>query len=720
MNKLKILGLVELRRDDENLDHSFVAGPKRLALLAYLILNRPRGMQRRDRVLPLLWPEKGQDSARNSLSNILYHIRKSLGEDILITRGSEELGVDTTKLQCDALEFEILIEKGAMAEAVKMYRGDLLDGLYVPDASSDLEQWIELERERFRNSFGNALETLAEENEQRGNYTEAAEWWIMKSRKFPYDTGVVRRILELLTATGNRGEALRRADQHAKFLQQELDIDHRETLEELTADLDKTPKLLTHSQTLNNRKSDQLVSRTVAILPFETFGEHKEKSNFSGGLHNDLLTRLSGISSIDVISRTSVLQYHATNKAIPQIAAELGAGTVIEGSVQFSKNRLRLNIQLIDVKNDNHIWAEIFDRELTAEHFFDIQSELSLKITDSLKARLSPSERKRVMDWTPTDDLEAHRLYIYGRRVLDQRTEIGMKKAVEYFQRAVNHDPEHALAWVGLADAYSLQFDYGYKDKESTLPLAEEAVHRAIELDSNLAEAHTSLGLLYSNKHLGSAAIRKLQHAVELQPGYAEAHNWLSWNYQLLGDAAKALESAKKSVNLNPLSPEAVSNLSISYLYNGYYTKALAESLQDADLQPDWSTTAFYQALALFELKRYSEAKTVLKDLSVPWAGNGPLATLALCHILDNEMDKAEKIMTTLYEKDDLFSTGLIHAAYGNKENALELFEQVAYWDDWETLSIHHLYKEILGPLKNDSRFKKIHDKVYQSRGLET
>ena len=720
MIELKILAPVELRGTAGNLEHSFLAGPKRLALLSYLILNRPRGMQRRDRLLPLLWPQKGQKNARNALSNLLYHIRQTLGDELLITRGTEELGIDRSKIYCDALEFETLIDQSDMQQAVKLYRSDLLEGLHVSGASPEFDQWIEGERERFRKSYGSALEELAEKDEKRGNLKEAARWWTLRSEAFPYDTPVVKRLIDILSAMGNRADALRKAGNHADFLQQELDLNRREIMDELIQDPgEASGKIIQPVAAPNNNDAlADLDFKTIAILPFEELGKHEETSNFAGGLHNDLLTRLSGISSLNVISRTSTLQYRNTSKPISRIARELDAGTVVEGSIQFRSGRVRLNIQLIDVKKDRHIWAETYDREFTAKHFFDIQSELALKISDSLKANLTPDERKRVSEWAPTDDLEAHRLYTYGRRQLDQRTDKGIKRAVEYFQSAVEQDPKHALAWVGLADALTLQYDYGHADKEKNLPHAEEAIKRALDLDPILAEAHASMGLLHSNRHRGSAAIRELIRAVELQAGYAEAHNWLSWNYQLLGKPDKALESAKKAVNLNPLSPEAVSNLSVSYLYNGYPEKALSEALRAVELQPDWGTSAFYHGLALYELNRYSEAIPVLQDLSTPWAGNGPFATFALCHIKNNETYKAKQIMNELKEKGDIFSTGLIYAALGNSDRALELFQQIEHWDDWETLSIHHLYTEILKPIKKDPRFKKIRNSVYKSRGL--
>ena len=716
MADLKILGPVELRREDGHLEQSFLAGPKRLALLAYLTLDRPKGIKRRDQILPLLWPQKGQKSARNSLSNLLYQIRTTLGKDFILTRGTEEIGIDYDKLSCDVFRFEKCLEEGENEEAINLYKGELLEGLHIPGASVEFDQWLERERVRYREKYAEALEKLAVKAEKRGNLKKASELWSLRAQTDPFDTSAVKRTVELLTAIGRKSDAMKKAEAHADFMSIELYTDRVEILNNLLAGIDEIP-LKIRDEDRNNQGINDL--KSVAILPLEELGNDEQISTFASGLHNDMLTRLSGVADLSVISRTSVLQYRNSDKSIREIASEIGAGSIVEGSVQIIDGRVRLNIQLIRVKDDNHIWAEIYDRELTAQHLFDIQSELALKITDSLKANLTPGEKKRVEQWAPTNDLEAHRLYTYGKKHLDQRTEKGMNRAAEYFQRAVDQDPNYALAWAGLADTMALQFDYGYKAAEISLSKAEDALIRALEIDPNLAEAYASRGLLYSNRHQGSAAIRELNRAVELQPSYAEAHNWLSWNYQLLGEAGKALESAITAVSLNPLSPEAVSNLSASLLYNGYPQKALDEALRGIELQPEWNTLTFYQALALMELNRVIEAKSTLKNLSVPWAGNGPLATLALCHLLLGEKDEAGRIESILKEKGDVFALGLICAATGEYDRSIQHFLQIEEWDDWEALSVHHIYPGIMQPLKADPRFDDILKKVNQSRGLE-
>ena len=712
--RLYILGSAELRKADGELDHSFLAGAKRLALLTYLVLNHSRGFIRRDHLLPLLWPEKNQKNARNSLSNMLYHIRKSLGSSVLEVRGSEELKLNPELVWCDVFMFQDLIKKENPEEATELYRGDLLDGFHIPDASQQFEQWLDMERESLRTAYLDCLEALAVKAEKDERIKDAISWRKKRTLKDPLDTKQVKKLMQLMARTETRDEAMQIAKKHAALMENELDLDADNIFRELTSDLKNTGR--SPDGDISNSNNEL---KSVAVLPFEELGNDQETSGFANGLHNDLLTRLSGISALNVISRTSVLQYRKSDKPIPQIAGELGAGTIVEGSVQFSSGRVRLNIQLIDVKNDNHIWAETYDRVLTASHLFDIQCELALKITESLKAKLKPAEKKRIIEWAPTEDLEAYRLYIYGRKHLDQRTKTGMSRAEEYFSRAVEQDPKHALAWTGLADTLTLQYGYGHKSKKDALPPAEDAINRALELDSNLAESYASLGLFYISLYKGSAAIHELKRAVELQPSYAEAHNWLSWNYQILGMPVEALNSAEKAVKLNPLSPEAVSNLSFSHLQNGNIEMSLHETLRGKEIHPEWKTIDFYHALALFYLKRYEEAISILTDLSVPWAGNGPLATLALCHIKSGNKAESEKIQSDLKQMKDLFSTALIQAALGEKDRSLELFMEVRHWGDWEAISIHQLYPEILGPLKKDPRFLQVLKNAHQSRGAE-
>ena len=174
MIDLRMLGTTELRREDREL-HSFLAGPKRLGVLAYLVLARPRGFHRRDKLLPLFWPERGQTSARNALSNMLYHIRRELGEGVIANRGAEEIGVQRDRISCDVIDYEEALDRGDERQALGLYRGDLLNGFFVPDAAPEFGHWLDGERERLRMRAAEGAWHLAEEAERQGDRRHRAD-----------------------------------------------------------------------------------------------------------------------------------------------------------------------------------------------------------------------------------------------------------------------------------------------------------------------------------------------------------------------------------------------------------------------------------------------------------------------------------------------------------------------------------------------------------------
>ncbi len=196
-------------------------------------------------------------------------------------------------------------------------------------------------------------------------------------------------------------------------------------------------------------------TRSIAILPFENRSNREEDQFFTDGIHDDLLSTIAKIGALKVISRTSVSEYRDTTKKLPQIAQELGVANIVEGGVQRSGAQVRINVQLIDAATDEHLWAEIYDRELTTENLFAIQSEISRAIAEALQAALSPAEEQRI-DSKPTDNLLAYDAYLRGRQLMESREAAKLKLAIGEFSKAVELDPGFALAWVGVADSNRL------------------------------------------------------------------------------------------------------------------------------------------------------------------------------------------------------------------------------------------------------------------------
>ncbi|MDX1579628.1 MAG: hypothetical protein R3266_14175, partial [Gemmatimonadota bacterium] len=260
----------------------------------------------------------------------------------------------------------------------------------------------------------------------------------------------------------------------------------------------------------------QLDPRSIAVLPFENLSRTEEAEPLAAGLHDDLLTALSKISGLTVISRTSVRSYRDTEKTVPRIARELSVGTLVEGGVQSAGGRLRLNVQLIDARTDTHRWAETYDEELSARNIFEIQSELTRHIVESLEMELAERESDR-FDGPATGDLEAYRLYAQGRTWLEQRTEEGLRRALDYFERSLERDPDYALAWAGRAEALVLVRWYEYESRDDDDD-PERAARKALELDPELGEGYTSLGIFHAAEQAGPSAKSALERAIELRP----------------------------------------------------------------------------------------------------------------------------------------------------------------------------------------------------------
>jgi len=334
------------------------------------------------------------------------------------------------------------------------------------------------------------------------------------------------------------------------------------------------------------RGAPPVTSASVAVLPLENRSAQPDDLYFTDGIHEDILTQLGKISSLVVISRTSMMQYRDTGKTIPEIAGELGVATILEGGVQRAGNRVRVNLQLIDAASDKHLWAETYDRELSVENVFAIQSEIAASIAEALHARLLPAERQSI-ETVPTNNLEAYDAYLLGRRHMAARRLEELFKARERFQQAVQLDPEYALAYTGLADTLVLLSTHLQPESETLLAAAESAAGMALELNPDLGEAHTSYGLV--SEYMGDPAEvfePYLRRGVELAPGSADARKWYANHLGASGQNDLALEQLQKAVQLDPMSPIIRVNLSTSLRIAGRRDEALNQLRRALEIDP--------------------------------------------------------------------------------------------------------------------------------------
>ena len=299
--------------------------------------------------------------------------------------------------------------------------------------------------------------------------------------------------------------------------------------------------------------ASERTDRSIAVIPFRNRSALPEDAFFVDGIHDDILTRLATVSSFDkIISRTSVERYRDTTLPMPQIGRELGVSVIVEGGVQRSGDRVRINIQLIDAATDDHQWAKTYERELTAENVFAIQAEISEAIVNEMQASLSPREREN-LSAIPTKSIEALEHYFRGRDQMTRRRATSMQIALDELHAAVEIDPNFALAHATLAEAYALSG--GIMSWEESRIKVREYATRALVLDPESGEAYSALGSLEGRSDPVAAEL-SYRKAIELSPNNVYAHyNYCYLLGPILGKYASALERCEKALELDPLSP---------------------------------------------------------------------------------------------------------------------------------------------------------------------
>ncbi len=458
-----------------------------------------------------------------------------------------------------------------------------------------------------------------------------------------------------------------------------------------------------------------ITDRSIAVLPFDPLSAGEESATFARGVHDDLLARLSNISDLTVISRTSVERYRDTDLPLPAIADSLGVRWVMEGGVQKAAEQIQVRAQLIDPRTDGHVWANDYQRELTAENLFAVQGEITREIAEALQARLTADEQERTK-YNPTGDLDAYRLFVRGRRLLDQRSQDALRSAIQNLGRASEQDSSFAPAWAALGEAHALLGGYGHAPRDSVFPLAWEATRRARTLDPSLADAHVSAGLLHMYEHDGPAALRELRKALELRPSLARAHRWLGVVLEALGHP-NPLEHYRRAVELNPLSAEGYADLAGALISVGKYREALRHARTARRIEPEYGLGRRMEIVALYQLGRLDEAESMLQSDGLSRAYYSPDKFRALVHAASGDTARARQVLSRLRKTGDLYSAGVVHASLGEVDAAFRVFQKVRAWDIGRTIEVRENALE-LAPLRDDPRYNDLIQEINVFWGL--
>jgi TolB-like protein/DNA-binding winged helix-turn-helix (wHTH) protein/Flp pilus assembly protein TadD len=325
--------------------------------------------------------------------------------------------------------------------------------------------------------------------------------------------------------------------------------------------------------------------RSIAVLPFQNLSGNKDQEYFADGMTDELITDLGQMGALRVISRTSVMHYKQTVKTIPEIDRELGVDAIVEGTVLRSGDRVRITAQLIDAKNDRHLWAREYARNL--RDVIALQDEVARDIADEVRIELTPQERARLTAVHPVNP-EAHEAYLRGRYYWNQFTQEGVKKSLPFFQKAIVEDPGYALGYSGLADYYSVSYvRFGILSRDEACPTAEASALKAIELDDSLAEGHHSLGgIRFFCDWDVKGAESEFKRALQLNPSYSEAHRVYSELLISTGRDREAVAEAERAVENDPMSGDINMVLGWAYYMVGRYDQAIQQERKTIEMDP--------------------------------------------------------------------------------------------------------------------------------------
>lgn len=344
--------------------------------------------------------------------------------------------------------------------------------------------------------------------------------------------------------------------------------------------------------------------KSIAVLPFANRSNQQDDLFFTDGIHDDLLTQLAKIHALDVISRTSVMEYRDTRKNVKEIGAELNVATILEGGIQKVGNRVRINAQLIEVATDKHLWAETFDRELTAENIFDIQSEIARKIVKAIAVELTPEEEERLSE-KPTDNLVAYEAYLKGREIFyganySRSQELG---ALPWLEKAVELDPDYAEAYAMLANIYGQLYWRGTYTSPEFVDKYRATIDRALAINPNSPMAlRASANYHYRVENDYRKSLELIEQALEGAPGNVDLHGDRGLNLRRLGRWDESIESFQTGLKIDPANRFYLSIMLETMSTAGRWQDILDHTVPLEDADPDDLDLQIVRAIALFNL----------------------------------------------------------------------------------------------------------------------
>jgi serine/threonine-protein kinase len=445
---------------------------------------------------------------------------------------------------------------------------------------------------------------------------------------------------------------------------------------------------------------------SVAVLPFADLSPNQDQEYFSDGITEELIAHLSKVQGLRVAARTSAFQFRGKNPDVREVGEKLGVATVLEGSIRKAGDRLRITAQLVSTENGYHLWSETYERQMS--DVFAVQEEISRVIVDALRIRLAGAGETPVVA-RASENLIVYELYLKGRFFWNRRTEEAMIRATDYFQQAVEIDPNFAKAYSGLAD---VEIASRRAAPAERFRRAKVAATRALELDSMLAEAHTSMGWIkmwYDRDWPG--AERHLRRAIQLNPNYSGAHAWYAGYLAAIGRPDESLSAIRRGHELDPLDIRITTHVGSHYLWLRQPAPAIAYYRKALELDPRYSPAHWGLGRAYLQLGRYEDA---LKELQLPgsdYLGFYQAGLLGHAHALAGQNAEARRILAELHQRREQgeyvppTDFAAIYIGLGEREQALDWLER---HEADRGARIFLKVDPIFDPLRPEPRFRRL------------
>jgi TolB-like protein/DNA-binding SARP family transcriptional activator len=555
--KLAILGVFELRDSAGRVMD--LPGQKDRALLAYLA--SPPGVSRaREALASLFWGDHGGVQARDNLKHALSRLRQSLGQagSTSIIADRQTVRLEGGAVEVDGASFEQLLRIGttqSLAEAVALYRGELLEGINVRSAL--FEEWLLSERRRLQRLYEGTLVRLIEISGREGRRDAAANAARLLLASDPANEAACRGLMRCHADEGRPAQALKVYDELCARLRKELGVAPEQETTRLVDDIrQRSTPLSSARKTLpagdgpDHAGSFSSGRPSLAVLPFDNLSGDPEKQYFTDGISDDIITELSRFRSLFVVARQSCFAFRGKPLKVQDIGRELGVAYIVEGSARRVQDRVRINAQLVDVATGNQLWAERYDREVS--DILAVQDEVAQSVAVAVCGRVETASRERVGRLSPAE-LKAHDLVLRAKAFTMNYTRVDNGLALECAERALKLDPANARASAHAAWCQFYDHMAGWRaNPRASLDRAFELSRRAVSLDETDSFAHSMLGVVQMFFREYEQSRSSFLRAISLNPNDFMARRWYANFLAATGNAEEGLDELELARRLNP------------------------------------------------------------------------------------------------------------------------------------------------------------------------